>query len=173
MPFREAGIILDDRGGGQQAARLPAGQDERAQVGAGGIERGGQAGAAGTDDNDFFHKDAQVSFATRGWQAVSAPSSAPGQYPSAAGPPRQLQASCRQVASLLQACWKPPPSLSLPGPWPGTSAVRHAVQQSPSIGDRQRKGGPGYRNLKHFRLPCPSLSGPARSPKRGPDPERD
>ena len=44
--FREPGVVLDHRGGGQQAAWLPASQDERAQVGAGGIQGGRQPSAA-------------------------------------------------------------------------------------------------------------------------------
>ena len=39
--FREAGIILDHRRRGQQAARLFAGQDQRAQVGPCRIKGGG------------------------------------------------------------------------------------------------------------------------------------
>ena len=69
--FREARIILNHGRRGQQAARLVAGQDERLQVGSRRIKRGRQASAARTDDNDFFHKDAQVNFGLCGWQAGS------------------------------------------------------------------------------------------------------
>ena len=67
--FREAGIILDHGGGGQQAARVRAGQHQRAQVRPRGVKRGRQAGAAGTDDDDFFHRDAQLS-CRQAWQAA-------------------------------------------------------------------------------------------------------
>lgn len=67
----EAGIILDHRCRGQQAAGLCAGQDKRAKVRPGRVKGSGQAGAARTDDNDAFHKEAQVSFGCRGWQVVS------------------------------------------------------------------------------------------------------
>src|ERR1039458_5319423 len=70
--LREAGIIFDRGRRGQQSPRMFAGQDQWAQVGSRGIKRGSQAGAARTDDSDFFHKDAQLNFDLRGWQAASA-----------------------------------------------------------------------------------------------------
>ena len=51
----KAGEILDDAGGGEQAARLAAGEDERREIGARGVDRGGEAGATGADDDDLFH----------------------------------------------------------------------------------------------------------------------
>src|ERR1019366_8210771 len=69
--FREAGIVLDRGGCGQQPPRMFAGQDQRAQVGPRRIKGGGKASAARTNDSDFFHKDAQLSFDPRGWQAGS------------------------------------------------------------------------------------------------------
>ena len=51
----EAGEILDDAGGGEQPARHGAGEDERREIGARGVNRGGEPGAAGADDDDLFH----------------------------------------------------------------------------------------------------------------------
>jgi hypothetical protein len=48
----EAGIVLDVRGDGQLAAGLQAGDDHRVQRGASGVDGGGPAGGAGTDDGD-------------------------------------------------------------------------------------------------------------------------
>src|SRR5690606_12986065 len=50
--FGEAGIVLDVRGDGQLAAGLKPGDDHRVQRGAGGVDGGGPAGGAGTDDGD-------------------------------------------------------------------------------------------------------------------------
>ena len=47
-----AGKILDERGQHQLPAGLEAFDDERLQVGARGVERGGQARRAGPDDDD-------------------------------------------------------------------------------------------------------------------------
>src|SRR5690606_12298954 len=40
---------------GELPTRLGAGNDERCEIGAAGIDRGGVAGAAGADDDDVFH----------------------------------------------------------------------------------------------------------------------
>ena len=53
--FRKAGKILNDAGGCKQAAGHASGEDQRLQIGAGGIEGGGQASATGTHDDNFFH----------------------------------------------------------------------------------------------------------------------
>jgi hypothetical protein len=44
----EAGVVLDVGGDGELAARAGALEHERREVGAGGVERGGVAGRAGT-----------------------------------------------------------------------------------------------------------------------------
>ena len=49
----EAGIILDVGGDGELAARLQAEDQDRLQIGARGIDRGGVAGGAGADDEEF------------------------------------------------------------------------------------------------------------------------
>ena len=52
-PFRPAGKILDQGGDGELAPWLVAFQHQRFQVGAGGIDGGREAGAAGAEDNGF------------------------------------------------------------------------------------------------------------------------
>jgi len=54
--FGEAGIIFHDAGGGEQTARLNAGQHARLEIGARGVKRRRPSRAARTDDNNFFHK---------------------------------------------------------------------------------------------------------------------
>ena len=49
----EARIVLDIGGDHQLAALLQAGDEHRLQHGARGIDRGGVAGRAGTDDEDW------------------------------------------------------------------------------------------------------------------------
>ena len=49
----EARIVLDVGGDGQLPARLQALDQDRLQVGARGIDRGGVAGRAGADDQDL------------------------------------------------------------------------------------------------------------------------
>ncbi|CDN42677.1 hypothetical protein BN871_BS_00340 [Paenibacillus sp. P22] len=53
--IRESGEVLDFRRRRQLAARLRSFDDERAEVGAGQIDRSGQTGRAGTDDNGLVH----------------------------------------------------------------------------------------------------------------------
>ena len=50
--FGETGIVLDIGGDGQLAAGLDAGDDDGVQRGARGIDGGGPAGGAGTDNGD-------------------------------------------------------------------------------------------------------------------------
>ena len=66
----EAGEILHDAGGGEQAAGLLAREDERRELGAGGIERGRPAGGTGTDDDNFFHSGRKVNAPHRADKAV-------------------------------------------------------------------------------------------------------
>ncbi len=49
----EAGIVLDIGGGGELAAGLAAGDEQRLEHGAGGVDRRGVAGRAGPDDDDL------------------------------------------------------------------------------------------------------------------------
>ena len=51
-PLREAGVVLDLGRQHQLAAVQVPGEDDRREVGAGGVDGGGQAGRAGTDDCD-------------------------------------------------------------------------------------------------------------------------
>ena len=46
-----AGKVLDQRGDGELAAGLVAFEDEGLEVGAGGVDGGGESGAAGTEDD--------------------------------------------------------------------------------------------------------------------------
>src|SRR6185295_16580574 len=50
-PLREAGVVLDLGRDRQLAARLVPLEDQRREVGARGVERGGQAGRAGAEDD--------------------------------------------------------------------------------------------------------------------------
>src|SRR5207245_11361006 len=61
-------VILDDGGGRQQSARVFASQDQRFQIGARGVQGGGPSRATRTDDDNFFHRAAKVSFSREGWQ---------------------------------------------------------------------------------------------------------
>jgi hypothetical protein len=54
------------------------------------------------------------------------PRAAAGQYWSNAEVWQELQASCKHVASLLQACWRLPHFLYRPVPRPSTGAVQPA-----------------------------------------------
>ena len=49
----EARVVLDVAGQHQLAARRGAGEDDRLEVCPGGIDRGGQPGRAGPDDDDL------------------------------------------------------------------------------------------------------------------------
>ena len=59
--FGKTGKIFHDAGGGEQAAGLAAGEDERRQIGARGVKRRRPARATRTDNDNFFHKRAQGS----------------------------------------------------------------------------------------------------------------
>ena len=65
----EAGVVLDFGGDGELSTGLDAGEEEGLHVGAAGIDRGGEAGGAGADDDDgvdgVAHGDSRVS-----WGAV-------------------------------------------------------------------------------------------------------
>src|SRR5690606_7441924 len=50
----EAREVLDFARGGQLAAGEGAFEDERIEIGAGGVDGGGETGATGADDNDVF-----------------------------------------------------------------------------------------------------------------------
>ena len=54
-PFGKAGKIFHRAGGGEQSARHQAGDGQRSEVGAGGVNGGGQARAARPNDDDLFH----------------------------------------------------------------------------------------------------------------------
>lgn len=58
--FGPAGEVLDEGGDGELAAGLVAFEDEGFEIGAGGVDGGGESGAAGTEDDsvasyDFGH----------------------------------------------------------------------------------------------------------------------
>ncbi len=60
--FGPAGEVFDQRGDGELASGLVAFEDQRLEVGAGGVDGGGEAGAAGAEDNGVAgcgvgHKD--------------------------------------------------------------------------------------------------------------------
>ena len=60
--FGPAGEVFDERGDGELAAGLVAFEDERLEVGAGGVDGGGESGAAGAEDDGvasrvFRHMD--------------------------------------------------------------------------------------------------------------------
>ena len=52
----EAREIFDEGGGGKLAAGLAALEDQGLEAGAGGVDGGGKACAAGADDDHFFHR---------------------------------------------------------------------------------------------------------------------
>ena len=52
-PVREAGVVLDLGGEHELPAVHVAGEDDRGEVRAGGVDGGGQAGRAGADDDDL------------------------------------------------------------------------------------------------------------------------
>ena len=56
MPSGKAGEIFHQGGEGKLAAGFMAGNDERLQIGAGGVDGGGVAGAAGTYDYNVSHR---------------------------------------------------------------------------------------------------------------------
>ena len=53
----KTGEVLDRAGGGEQPAGLRAGEDERGKIGARGVDRGGEPGASGADDDNLFHRE--------------------------------------------------------------------------------------------------------------------
>jgi hypothetical protein len=57
---RKAWIILDQRGHRQLAARLMAGDDQRFQIRARGIDRRGISGTTGANDHDIAHQRSLV-----------------------------------------------------------------------------------------------------------------
>src|ERR1044071_3903005 len=56
--FGEAGVVLDVGGDGELPARLHSFEDERSEVGAGEVDRGGASGRAGADDDHAVIGDA-------------------------------------------------------------------------------------------------------------------
>src|SRR5690606_22374078 len=54
--FGEAGEVLDLAGGGELAAGEGSLDDERVEIGATGVDGGGEAGATGADDDDVFDR---------------------------------------------------------------------------------------------------------------------
>ena len=56
MPSGKAGEILDQGGQGKLPAGLVAGDHQRLQIGARGVNGGGISGAAGADDDDVSHR---------------------------------------------------------------------------------------------------------------------
>ncbi len=59
--LREAGKILHQRGRRKLPARLVAFEHERGEIRARGVDGGGEPGAAGADDDDFFHRSGRWS----------------------------------------------------------------------------------------------------------------
>ena len=55
--FRKSRKVFHNAGGGEQPARLSAGEQEWFEVGARSINGGGPAGAAGANNNDIFHSE--------------------------------------------------------------------------------------------------------------------
>src|SRR5579883_2929362 len=66
---REAGEILDQRGNGELSAGLMAFDDERLEVGARGVERGGVPGTARADDDDItdIHSGSSLDCRNANW----------------------------------------------------------------------------------------------------------
>ena len=62
----EAGVVLDVGGDHELAHRHVAGDDERLEVGARGVDGGGEAGRAGADDHDLRAMPASVVGRRRG-----------------------------------------------------------------------------------------------------------
>ena len=58
--FGKAGVIILDAGGGEQAAGHYPSQDERTQIGPSSVKGGRQSRAAGSDNNNFFHRARKV-----------------------------------------------------------------------------------------------------------------
>src|ERR1043165_7940114 len=56
--FGEAGVVFNVRGDGELPARLQSFEDERSEVGAGEVDRGGASGRAGADDDHAVIGDA-------------------------------------------------------------------------------------------------------------------
>ena len=54
-PFGKAGEVLDQGGHGKLAASLVSGDDQRLQIGARRVNRGGISGTAGAHNNDVSH----------------------------------------------------------------------------------------------------------------------
>ena len=54
-PIDKAGVIFDNGGGSEQAARHDAGDHQRGQIRTGGVERRSEPSAAAADDDDVFH----------------------------------------------------------------------------------------------------------------------
>ena len=52
----EAGEIFHSGGGGELTAGLAAFQNERSEVGPGGVDGGGETGATRSDNNHIFHR---------------------------------------------------------------------------------------------------------------------
>ena len=65
---RKARVVLDVAGQHQLAARRRAGEDDRLEVGARRVDRGGQAGRPGADDHDLG-VDAALAAGDGGWTA--------------------------------------------------------------------------------------------------------
>ena len=60
--FGKAGEILDQRGDGKLAAGLMSADDQRLQIGPGGIDGGSVSGAAGADDHNVSHGRQRTNF---------------------------------------------------------------------------------------------------------------
>jgi len=58
--FWEAREVLDLRGRGELSTKLRSGQNERCQVGTGGVNGSGPTGASGPDNNEVFHRGATM-----------------------------------------------------------------------------------------------------------------
>ena len=54
--FLEAGVVFDVVGGGDLAAQGVAGEDQRGEIGAGGVDGGGQPGRPRTQNRDIVHR---------------------------------------------------------------------------------------------------------------------
>ena len=63
--FGEAWEVFDNAGRGEQATGLFAGDNERPQIRAGRVQGGRPTGATGSNDDNFFHNDDNLSVVRR------------------------------------------------------------------------------------------------------------
>ena len=96
-PLGEAGVVLDVGGDGELPARLVAFEHQGRQVGAGRVERGGQPGGAGAEDDDavIWGATAARHWPSRTWCLLGAGVGAQGREDRPDGPPAVYQRGSR------------------------------------------------------------------------------